>query len=213
MAKVKAVPGLTVCAWLLVIVFFLVNRVQAEAGQVDGRAAPQTGTASQSQTPVVNSVGAGLLPDSRGQPSASVSGFSVSGSDRNTSAETNMTSKPAAASMIKGPPLDTSSAVLNMMLGLFAIVLLIMVIAWAMRRFTHLPGYTGGQIKLTGTLAMGTRERIALVEVGDKAILLGVTPQNINTLYVFDRDEIPEQDARSDFAAKLQRMLTKGNSA
>jgi Cu(I)/Ag(I) efflux system membrane fusion protein len=50
-----------------------------------------------------------------------------------------------------------------------------------------------------------TRERIALVDVGGKQILIGVTPQAIRTLHVFDEPVVaPDEPVSGDFARKLQ---------
>ncbi|PID43295.1 MAG: flagellar biosynthetic protein FliO [Gammaproteobacteria bacterium] len=186
MVNLKASWSLAGFVWLVAFLFCLVATVQAEAGKV-GEPVGQTDAAF----------------DSKPDATARAAG------DRES-----IDSRAELESIGKGQPLDTSSAVFNMMLGLAAMIVLIMVIAWAIRRFTNLPGYAGGgQMKITGTLAMGARERIALVEVGNRNILIGVTPQRISTLYVFDEGEIPEQAERSDFAEKLQSMLTRGKSA
>ncbi len=110
------------------------------------------------------------------------------------------------------PRVDTGSVVINMVVGLTGVVLLILAISWGMKRFSHLPGQSGGQLKISATLAVGTRERISLIDVGKKRILVGITAHAISVLHVFEEDELPVPAASSDFARKLQSMLSKGGA-
>jgi flagellar protein FliO/FliZ len=64
----------------------------------------------------------------------------------------------------------------QLMLGLLLVVGLIFVLAWLMRRVQR-AGPAGNQvIELLGSRALGPRDRLVLVQVGNEQILLGVTP-------------------------------------
>jgi flagellar protein FliO/FliZ len=68
----------------------------------------------------------------------------------------------------------------------------------------------GFPMKTLGVLPMGVKEKILLVEVGDKQILLGMTPQNINTLAIFDEPIIDATFKKeSAFSSKLKHILDK----
>lgn len=71
-------------------------------------------------------------------------------------------------------------------LGLVAVLAMIGVMAWLARRVGHLPGGVSGSLRILGGLSMGQRERIVLVQVGDKQLLLGVAPGRVQTLHVLD---------------------------
>lgn len=75
---------------------------------------------------------------------------------------------------------------LNMVMGLVVVIALILGIAWAVRKYGHLPNNTHAQMKILGGLSLGTRERAVLVEVEGKRILLGVAPGHVATLHVMD---------------------------
>ncbi len=109
----------------------------------------------------------------------------------------------------KEPPSSTTS-LLSMVIGLFFVITLIVVVAWGVRRFSTLHASGGKHIKVLSATVIGARERLALVEVGDKRILIGVTPQQINTLHVFAKEDIPDERETSDFARKLQEIMKKG---
>lgn len=114
--------------------------------------------------------------------------------------------------VVNTPQLDTSSAIANMAVGLVAVILLILAISWGIKRFGGLPGQGGGQLAISATIAVGTRERISLVDVGQKRILVGITAQQISVLHVFDASELPEPDRSSEFSRKFQSLLAKGRT-
>ncbi len=70
-------------------------------------------------------------------------------------------------------PLSVSSLA-QLTLSLIAIVALIIAVSWALKRF-KLAGPRGrGQITVLDELAVGPRERIVLLSVGDSQVLVGV---------------------------------------
>lgn len=81
---------------------------------------------------------------------------------------------------------------LQMGIGLFVIVGLILLLAWVYRRLQ--PG-AAGQINAMNVLAaipLGHRERLVMVKVIDQVLILGVTPQQINKLH-----ELPLADVEA----------------
>jgi flagellar protein FliO/FliZ len=89
-------------------------------------------------------------------------------------------------------------AMLQTAVWLLVIVGFILVLAWAVRRFTNIGPRSAGAMRVLSALPVGNRERIALVQVGDKQLLIGVAPGHISTLHVFEDNVIdPNADARS----------------
>ncbi len=103
--------------------------------------------------------------------------------------------------------------------GLFAVIGMIFVAAWLVRRLS------GGQIgqgnaviKILATQALGTKERICLIDVGGQQVLVGITAQAMQTLMVLDEPIdlkannqssawSSSESVNSVFGAKLQSML------
>lgn len=95
-------------------------------------------------------------------------------------------------------------------LGLLVVIALIFGCAWLVRRMSGLTGMNSQLMKVVAVMNLGTRERIALLDVGGKQILVGITPSTIRTLHVFDEPVAsPEDMASSDFARRLQGMIGK----
>jgi len=73
------------------------------------------------------------------------------------------------------------------LLWLMVIIALILALAWAARRFSTLSAFGGQGMKVISALPVGNRERVVLVQVGDKQMLLGVAPGNVSMLHAFDQ--------------------------
>ena len=119
------------------------------------------------------------------------------------------TAKTAAPdSPVRGP--DTLGTIVSLGLGLVAVVAVIYGCAWIIRRMNGMTGMNNNAIKVVSVMAIGARERIALIEVGGQQILLGITPSAIRTLHVFDEPVVEAGSAgSSDFARRLQGMIGK----
>lgn len=68
-------------------------------------------------------------------------------------------------------------------LGLFAIIALILGLAWLARRAGLVRHVQGGVMKVVGSTSLGARQRLLLVEVGDTWLVLGVSAGQIRTLH------------------------------
>lgn len=80
-----------------------------------------------------------------------------------------------------------AAAVARVIAALLLIVLLIIALAWGLRRYSSVGGAVLGQMKVLGSLPVGNRERIVLVQVGETQLLLGVAPGRVQTLHVLDK--------------------------
>ena len=118
----------------------------------------------------------------------------------------------------------SGSGLLELTAGLMLVIALILAMAWLYRRVGQGALGLGSVIRIVSAVSLGNRDRIALVEVGDKFILLGISPGRINSLHVFDEEfkGMIENEASvsrtgnngtpTDFAMKLQKILAGGNS-
>jgi flagellar protein FliO/FliZ len=120
-----------------------------------------------------------------------------------------MDGEPQAASAAVAAP-DTLATMLTLGVGVLAVVAIIFGCAWIVRRMSGMTGANNRAMKVVSVMPMGTRERIALIDVGGKQILIGVTPQAIRTLHVFDEPVVASgEPLTGDFARKLQGMIGK----
>ena len=84
-------------------------------------------------------------------------------------------------------PLGVSSgSLLQVTLGLLVILMIIIGIAWLVRRYGRFQSSASGSLKILGGLFIGPKERIVLLQVGDTQLLVGVAPGRVQTLHVLD---------------------------
>ena len=82
--------------------------------------------------------------------------------------------------------------IFQILLSFGAVIAFIFGFAWLMRR-TGRFGVTGGGrgLRIVSSLSLGMREKIVVVNVGDKNIVVGVAPGQIRTLHVMDGEGAP----------------------
>ncbi|MDK2658167.1 flagellar biosynthetic protein FliO [Cupriavidus consociatus] len=93
---------------------------------------------------------------------------------------------PALALAADGKPAPAISGAGSLAqagLGLFAVIALILGMAWLARRAGLVRHATGGMMKVVGSTMLGARQRLVLVEVGDTWLVLGVSPGEIRPLH------------------------------
>ncbi len=75
---------------------------------------------------------------------------------------------------------------LRVVLGLIAVVAVILGAGWFGRRAQSRVRGGGRHMRCLETLAVGAKERVLLMEVGEKQLVVGVTPGGLRTLLVLD---------------------------
>ena len=114
----------------------------------------------------------------------------------------------SASSAADAPaPVSFAPGLLQTTLGLAAVLALIWGAAWLARRFSPVGSSAGSPIKLVASQALGQRERVVLIELGDSWLLLGVAPGQVSTLHTGPKSTLP-QPIPSD-ATPFGRLLAK----
>ena len=105
-------------------------------------------------------------------------------------------SSPVFATQPTAPtPAISASPVTGMFGGLqvlFSLGIVLAVIvgsAWLLRRFSPGQMGAGGAVKVIGGVALGPKERLVLVEIGETWLVLGVAPGQVNTLHTLAKPE------------------------
>jgi flagellar protein FliO/FliZ len=113
---------------------------------------------------------------------------------------------PAVSSGVAGQ-------VTQLVLGLLLVLGLIFFLAWLLRRVQQAgPAGKGQVIELIGSRALGPRDRLVLVQVGNEQILLGLSPGTITALHVLKEPvEVPggTEKATPEFAQRLMELMGK----
>jgi len=100
------------------------------------------------------------------------------------------------------------SGLLQMTFGLLVVLALIFAVAWAARRFGGFSMQSNSVMKTLAVMPLGGREKIALVQVGEKQLVIGVAPGRVQTLHVFDEPIVSESpEDKNSFADKLAKVV------
>ena len=111
----------------------------------------------------------------------------------------------------------SSSDVMQWGMGLVLVLALFFFCVWTMRKLNGLSTGGSDKLRVVGGLTLGMREKVVLLEVGKKQLVLGITPGRIETLLGLDEADCLKRDtdrlAATDgaFAQKLMQVM-KGRS-
>ncbi|MGR9053848.1 MAG: flagellar biosynthetic protein FliO [Gammaproteobacteria bacterium] len=112
----------------------------------------------------------------------------------------------------------TPADILHWCLALIVVLALFFAGVRLLRKLQGLPPGGMENFRVLTGLSLGVREKIVLLEVGNKQLLLGVTPGRIETLLVLDESDRlqPVAGKHSDggaFAVKLKQALKERGDA
>lgn len=107
--------------------------------------------------------------------------------------ETVNSATPDAGSLVK----------MGLMLGV--VLFMFIAFAWVMKRMTGMNPKGGENIKVSGGISLGQRERLVVVEIENQRLLLGVTSQNIQLV-----KELSSKD--QSFSKTYQQAMPEKNS-
>lgn len=91
--------------------------------------------------------------------------------------------------------------------GMVMVVLAILLLGFLYAKMQGMRSGSNGVINIVATQAIGPKERIAIVEVSDKQLLIGMTTTSIQTLHVFDERVAETPAPRISFADRLKSAL------
>ncbi|HEY0268314.1 MAG TPA: flagellar biosynthetic protein FliO [Methyloradius sp.] len=114
-----------------------------------------------------------------------------------------------------------ATSALKMILGLAVVLGVMALIAWALKRMTPIGGSQTSVAKIVGGVNVGTRERVVVIEIADRWIVVGVAPGQVNAIADIAAGSIdmPSSDAPNQhvlmshpFAKWLKKSLDKSES-
>lgn len=85
----------------------------------------------------------------------------------------------------------SASSFVQAMIALLLIIGLLLALAWMARKVSGGKGFGQGGMTLIGGVALGPRERIVLLEVGDTWLVVGIVPGQIRTLHRLPKGSTP----------------------
>jgi len=113
--------------------------------------------------------------------------------------------------LTKSDPMS-SSYLLQLIMGLFVVILCIVALAWFAKKMNRFQSMTDSSLQIITGISLGTRDRAVLLQVGEDQILVGVSPGRLTTLHVLDKPvEIAANNTGrtvgTNFSDKLKVMM------
>jgi len=113
-----------------------------------------------------------------------------------------------------GPDLGASA--LQMVIGLLVVLGLLLGTLWLLKRISQPRGAAAGLMRVVAGVAVGARERVVILELGNSWLVLGVAPGQVTTLAEIPRQEVPTQADSSgskDFPGWLKQVVERRGQA
>lgn len=111
------------------------------------------------------------------------------------------------------PPVDAMSAgyLVKLIVVLGFILLLIFVLAWLMKKMQLTQSTQNGLIKIVSATSVGPRDRIALIQVGEEQLLVGLTPGRIEKIHTLKNCIQADQNSQQNdsFSEKFNQFMKR----
>ncbi|MDX9993756.1 MAG: flagellar biosynthetic protein FliO [Rhodocyclaceae bacterium] len=104
---------------------------------------------------------------------------------------------------------DLGTSALQMIFGLLLVLGLLLGTLWLLKRISQPRGNVAGLLRVVAGVAVGSRERVVILELGNSWLVLGVAPGQVSTLAEIPRQEMPAAPAPRDFVGQLAERLRK----
>ena len=120
---------------------------------------------------------------------------------------------PASAQTASGPASTAADQLLNLGIGMGLVLALIAACAWLVKKLGPRTLAANGILRVITGAAVGQRERVVVVEIGDTWLVLGVAPGSINALHQMPRSTAAvaaaSPSAQQPFATWLKQFMEK----
>jgi flagellar protein FliO/FliZ len=120
-----------------------------------------------------------------------------------------------AAANVPAAPLATIG-IQQSFIGLIIVLVAIVFVAWIMRRLPQRAFRPSRHLKVVEHIAVGTKERISLIELADTWVLIGITATQIHTLHTMAKivpADSPAEVPVQPFANLLEVLRSRRSNA
>jgi flagellar protein FliO/FliZ len=107
---------------------------------------------------------------------------------------------------------DLGSSALQMVFGLVIVLALLLGSLWLLKRISQPQGTAAGLLRIVAGVAVGSRERVVIIELGGSWLVLGVAPGRVSALAEIPRQEVPTSPTSTtgrDFPTWLKQMVER----
>lgn len=119
------------------------------------------------------------------------------------------------------PSGELTGSMMQMLFGLALVIAVLLATLWLIRRLSAPRGSAAAAVKVLAATALGPRERLVLVRIGEEVLVLGVAPGRVSTLHRISAAEFAHIEAEQDkkpgstgasFAGWLKEAMERRNA-
>ncbi len=111
-------------------------------------------------------------------------------------------------------PVVSMGDLLQIVLSLLLVIFCVAIFSIIVKKLNGMSFNENRKLKTISGLSLGSKERVVLIQVGDKQILLGVSPGGISKIEEFDDPIVNANDSPSfNFKAQFKRFMQQGKSS
>jgi flagellar biosynthetic protein FliO len=100
-----------------------------------------------------------------------------------------VTAPAPAPGPVTMPAGSTTGGLLQTLFALIVVLAVLGALAWFLKRYGPKAGGGGANLRIVGSLNLGGRERLLVVEVGNQWIVVGASPGRVNALATMPKQE------------------------
>lgn len=122
------------------------------------------------------------------------------------------TKASAQAASVVAASSSVNNSLVQMLLALTGILALLFACLWLLKKLTVHRGAAAGLLRVVAATAVGTRERVVIVEIGSTWLVLGVAPGQVSALAEIPRQPMTEPPHETKIASIpqwLQQLIKK----
>ncbi len=99
--------------------------------------------------------------------------------------------------------------ILSVTTGLVMVVAAILIVGFLYSRVSRLGGVGNNVIDIVASRSIGPKERLLLIEIANKQLLVGITSSNVQTLHLFEQPVVTRSEASqsSGFGQRFREIL------
>lgn len=115
-----------------------------------------------------------------------------------------------ASAQATTPP-SLGNSLIQMFFALAGVIAILFLFLWALKKLTTQRGSAAGLLRVVAATAVGTRERVVVLEIGSMWLVLGVAQGHVSALAEIPRQPAIEQPATTKPAPPhwLQKLLNR----
>ena len=94
--------------------------------------------------------------------------------------------------------ISPTGGVLKMVLGLLVVLAVMALVTWVLKRMMPGAGSQQSSIRVVGGVSVGTRERVVVLEVAGRWLVVGVAPGQVSAIANLEAGSVQPSESTSD---------------